>query len=193
MLVYLVELLMKVFLSPVVHVFILVLFLNNLFEEDKLSKMAQFMENGIQVVLKAAFGAVIGLGVVQSMLTPAKDLLAGNAILSGLSAMPGVGNAFGAAGELLLSCGMLVKNSVGVIALIILVFLAVMPVIQIGCFSIMYHLLAIILQPIADKRITECISAVARGCGLYLKMIIYTMMLFFVLFSIVSAATSAVV
>ena len=193
MLVYLVELLMKVFLSPIVHVFILVLFLNNLFDEDKLSKMAQFMENGIQVVLKATFGAVIGLGVVQSMLTPAKDLLAGNTILSGLSAIPGVGNAFGAAGELLLSCGMLIKNSVGVVALIILGVLAIIPVVQIGCFAIMYHLLAIILQPIADKRIAECVSATARGCGLYLKMILYTMMLFFVLFSIVSAATSAVV
>lgn len=191
-LVYLVEMMMKYFLSPVIHVFILVLFLNHLFEEDKLSKLAQFMESGVQVILKTAFGAVVGLGVVQSMLTPAKDRLAGNTLLSGLSAIPGIGNAIGAGGEVLLSCGLLIKSSVGVVALVILVFLAVVPVLKIGCFGVMYHLLSILLQPVADKRITECVSGVARGCGLYLRMILYTMMLFFILFSVISAATSFV-
>ena len=191
-LVYLVEIMMKYFLSPVIHVFVLVLFLNHLFEEDKLSKLAQFMESAVQVILKTAFGAVVGLGVVQSMLTPAKDRLAGNTLLSGLSAIPGIGNAIGAGGEVLLSCGMLIKSSVGVVALVILVFLAVIPVLKIGCFGVMYHLLSILLQPVADKRITECVSGVARGCGLYLRIILYTMMLFFVLFSVISAATSFV-
>ena len=101
-----------------------------------------------------------------------------------------MGNAAGTAGEVLLSCGMLIKNSVGVAALLILVFLAVVPMLKIGCMWIMYHMLSIVLQPVADKRITECVSGVARGCNLYFKMVLYTMLLFFVLFSIVSAATS---
>lgn len=191
-LVYLVEIMMRVVLSPVVHLFILVLFLNHLFEEDKLSKLAQLLEKGIQFVLKAAFGSVVGLGVVQTLLTPTKDRLAGNAIFSGLTAIPGIGNVVGSAGEVLLSCGAMIKNSVGVVGLLILIFLAVIPVLQVGYFHLMYHLLSILLQPIADPRITECVSGVARGCELYLKMILYTMMLFFVLFSIVSAATSFV-
>lgn len=192
LLIYVVEILMKLVLSPLIHIFVLVLFLNHLFDEDKLSKLGQFMENGIQVVLKSAFGAVIGLGVVQSMITPAKDRLAGNTILSGLASIPGIGNTVGSAGEIIMSCGMLIKNSVGVVALIIMAFLAIVPVLQIGCLCVMYHLLAILLQPIADARITECVSGVARGCGLYLKMVLYTMLLFFILFSIVSVATSFV-
>jgi len=191
-LVYLVELIIKSILSPAIHVFILVLFLNHLFDGDKLSKLAQFLEKGIQIVLKGAFGAVIGLGVVQSMITPAKDRLAGNVLLSGLSSVPGIGNAIGSAGELLLSCGMLIKNSVGVIGLIILVILAVIPLLKIACFWLMYHGLSIVLQPIADSRITECVAGVARGCDLYLRIVIYSMLLFFVLFSMVSVATSFV-
>lgn len=190
LLIYLVEMLMKTLLSPGIHLFVLVLFLNNLFEEDKLSKLAQFMEKGIQLVLKASFGGVIGLGIVQSMLTPAKDKLTGNTLLSGLSAIPGIGNAIHSAGEILLSCGMLIKNSVGVVALLIMVIIALVPVLQVGGFCVMYHLLSILLEPIADRRLTECVSGVARGCGLYLKVILYTMLLFFVLFSMVSVATS---
>lgn len=190
MFVYIIELLLKSFLSPLIQVFVLVLFLNHLFDEDKLSKLADFMEKIVVLILKGAFGAVIGLGVVQSMLTPAKDRLASNVFLSGVSSMPGVGNFMGSAGEIILSCGMLIKNSVGVIGLIILFLVAVVPVLKIGCFWGMYQLLGIVLQPVADKRITECVAAVTRGCDLYLKIILYSMMLFFILFSMVSVATS---
>lgn len=190
--VYLVEFMMKNFLSPVIHVFILVLFLNHLFDEDKLSKLAQFIEAGVALVLKAAFGFVIGLGVVQSLISPVKDRLAGNVVLSGVSSIPGIGGVMGSAGEIILSCGILIKNSLGVIGLIVLFVMAVVPVLKIGCFWVMYHLISIVLQPIADVRITECVSGVARGCDLYFKMILYSMMMFFVLFSMITIATSFV-
>ncbi len=189
-LVYLVELVLKNFLSPMIQLFVLVLFLNHLFDEDTLSKLAEFMEKIVSVILKTAFGAVIGLGVVQSMLTPVKDRLSSNMVLSGLSTIPGVGSFLGSTGEIVLSCGMLIKNSVGVIGLMILVFIAVIPVVKICCFWGMYHISGIVLQPVADKRITECVSAVTRGCDLYLKVILYSMLLFFILLSMVSVATS---
>lgn len=191
-LVYLVEIVMKSFLSPLIHVFILVLLLNHLFDEDKLSKLAEFIEKIIALVLKTAFGGVIGLGVVQSLLNPVKDRLTNNVLLSGMSSLPGVGGALGSVGEIVLSCGMLIKNSVGIVGLLILFLIAIIPVIKIGCFWLMYHLLSIVLQPVADKRITECVSGIARGCDLYLKIILYTMLLFFILFSLVTVATSFV-
>ena len=190
--IYLVELLIRSFLVPIIHVFVLILFLNHLFDEDKLSKMAQLMEKTVQIILKGAFGAVIGIGVVQSMLAPAKDRLSSNMLLSGLSAMPGMGNAIGSAGEILLSCGILIKNSVGVIALLILVLVSIVPVIKVGFFWFMYYGLSALLQPIADKRVAECVTAVARGCELYLKIILYSMLLFFVIISMVTMATSYV-
>lgn len=191
-LIYLLELVIRNFLSPLIHVFILVLFLNHLFAEDKLSKLAQFMEKTVELILKGAFGLVVGLGVVQSLFTPAKDRLANNVLLSGISSLPGVGNLMGSTGEIILSCGMLIKNSVGAIGLIIIFLISVIPVLKIGCFWIMYHVLSISLQPVADKRITECVSGVARGCDLYLKIILYSMLMFFILFSIISVATGSV-
>ncbi len=190
--IYLMELLMKNILSPLIHVFVLVVFLNNLFEEDRLSKLAELMEQLVQILLKVSFGIVAGLSVIQSILAPAKDRLADNAVLQGISALPGVGNVLGSAGEIVLSCGILIKNSIGVAALVLLVVLAVTPVIKIGTFWLLYHVLSSVLQPIADSRITECVSGVARGCDLYMKIIINSMLLFFILFSVISAATTFV-
>ena len=190
--VYFIEFSMRSFISPLIHVFVLVLFLNHLFDEDKLSKLAQFIEIGIGFLLKTAFGLVVGLGIVQSLLAPAKDRLTSSTVLSGMSAIPGVGNFMGSAGEIMVSCALLIKNSVGAIGLVLLFLIAVIPLLKIGCFWVMYHLVSIVLQPVADARITECVSGVARGCDLYLKTILYTMLLFFVLFSMLSAATSFV-
>lgn len=191
-LIYLIEFLIKKFLSPVIHVFVLILFLNHLFEEDKLSKLAEFMEKVIALILKVAFGAVVGLSVVQSLLSPMKDRLANNVMLSGISSIPGIGGALGSAGEIVFSCGMLIKNSVGIVGLILLFVIAMIPVLKIGCFWLMYHFLSIILQPIADIRLVECVTGVTRGCDLYLKVILYSMLLFFVLISMVTMATSFV-
>ncbi len=188
----LIEYVMKNVLSVIIHVFILVLFLNQLFDEDRLSKIAAFMEKCVQLVLKVAFGAVIGFSVVQSMLTPVKDRLTGNVLLSGLSSVPGIGNAVGATGEIILSCGMLIKNSVGVIGLVLLIFITAIPLVKIACFWLMYHGLSMVVQPIADKRITECVYGVARGCDLYMRILLYTMLLFFVLISMISVSTSFV-
>lgn len=191
-LVYIVEFMIKNFITSLIHVFVLILFLNHLFDEDRISKLADFIEKIIGIALKASFGAVIGLGVVQSVLTPVKDRLASNVIISGMSSIPGVGGAIGSAGEIILSCGMLIKNSIGIIGLIILFLVSVIPVLKIGCFWVLYHLLSIVLQPITDKRITECIMGVTRGCDLYLKVIVYSMLLFFIMFSMLTVATSFV-
>ena len=191
-LVYFITFLMKNFLSPFIHVFILVLFLNHLFEEDKLSKLADFMEKIIGLVLKASLGVVVGLGVVQSLLTPMKDRIANNVLLSGMTSIPGVGGALGSAGEILLSCGLLIKNSVGILGLMILLLITMIPLVKIASFWGMYHLLSIVIQPIADKRLVDCVFGMVRGCDLYLKIIFYAMLLFFILISMVTMATSFV-
>lgn len=191
-LIYLIGVLMKFFLKPMIHVLVLILFLNHLFEEDKLSKLAEFMEKIISVVLKVSFGSVVGLSVVQSLLTPMKDRLANNVMLSGVSSIPGVGGILGSTGEIIFSCGILVKNSVGIIGLVMLIVVTVIPMLKMAMFWGMYHLLSIVMQPVADIRLVECVSAVARGCDLYMKIILYAMLLFFVLISMMTMATSFV-
>ena len=70
--------------------------------------------------------------------------------------------------------------------------ITLIPVVKIGIFWVMYHLLSILLQPVSDIRLVECVSGIVRGCDLYLKIIWYSMLLFFVLISMVTMATSFV-
>ncbi len=189
-LIYVLELLMHVLFVPGVHIFVLLVMMDNLFEETKLSKLAELIESGIRTALKMSLAAVVGLGVVQSLIAPARDRISSNSVFQTLQAVPGIGNTFGAAGEILVGCGILIKNSVGVAALVVLIVLCAAPTVSVACFQVMYRLVGACLQPFCDKRISECVHGVGRACGLYLKIVISAMLLLFITISMISASTS---
>lgn len=188
-LIYLLELGMKFVFLPGIPVFVLILLLDHFFEEPKLSKLAKLIEDGIRLLMKMGVAAVVGLGVVQSLLAPAKDRLAASSLYHGLEAVPGVGNTFGAAGEILVGCGIMIKNSVGAAALVLLLVLWLVPLLKVFCFYAMYRVTAAVLWPFCDRRIAKCVQDVARGSSLYLTLILDIMLLFFITISVIGAAS----
>lgn len=189
-LMYLLELGMKFIFLPGVHVFVLLLLMNNLFEETRLGKMAQLIEDGIRLILKGGMAAVTGIGVVQSLLVPARDRLSTNRIFHSISAVPGVGNTFGSAAEILLGSGILIKNSIGVAALLLLVVIGLTPLLKVFCFLVMYRLTAAFLAPVGDSRIAQCVQAAARGCTLFFTIQLDALLFFFITISMISVSTS---
>lgn len=189
-LIYILELLMRVLFVPGVHIFVLLVMMDNLFEEAKLSKLADMIESGIRTALKMSLAAVVGLGVVQSLIAPARDRISANSVFQTLQAVPGLGNTFGAAGEILVGCGILIRNSVGTAALVVLVVLSAAPAVSVACFHVMYRLVGACLQPFCDKRISQCVHEVGRACGLYLKIVGSAMLLLFITISMISASAS---
>ena len=190
--IYLLELGMKVLFLPGVTIFVLILLMDHFFEETRLSKFAQLLEDAIRFLLKFGLAAVSGLGIVQSLIAPAKDRLSNSSIYHGLTAVPGVGNTFGAAGEILMGCGMVIKNSMGAAALVLLVLIALTPVIKVFGFYVMYRISAALLAPFCDKRIAQSVYDVGRGCSIYLKVMTTVMLLFFITISMISASTAFV-
>ena len=51
----------KLFLVPAIHVFVLLELVDHLFEEEKLSKLAELIESGIGICIKIAVGSAIGI------------------------------------------------------------------------------------------------------------------------------------
>lgn len=188
--IYVLEWVLKIILIPAIHIFVLLTLMDHLLEEEKFSRLAELIESGVNIFLKIAVGGVIGFGAVQSLLTPAKDRITQSTLLKSLSVLPGVGNGFHFAEEVVLSCGMLVKNCVGVAGVILLLFICVTPVIKVFAFHFLYKILGAVLQPVSDRRIVKGISGVSRASALYLKIMVDTMLLFMITVSMITASTS---
>lgn len=188
--IYLLEIVMKFVFIPGVHIYVLLIMMDHLFEESRFLKLAELIGSAVRGTLKFGLAAVAGLGVVQSILTPAKDRLATSSLYHGFQSIPGVGNTVSATGELLLGCAIMIKNSVGAAALVVLFVLCVAPLGSVFCFTVMYRVVAAVLEPFCDKRIVECVAGVGRGSGIYCKILSDAMLYFFITVAMISASTS---
>lgn len=190
LLIYLVELLILNFLLPLVHILIMVKILNHLSEEDYLSKFAELLETVIAWTLKTLLACVIGLNVIQGLLSPAIDSLKRSALTRGAEAIPGVGDAIGGVAQVVLGTAVLIKNGIGMAGAIICIIICLAPIIQMAVMTLLYKLTAAMIQPISDKRLVNCVGSMGEGCQLLLRVVFTAGVLFLITIAVVTAATT---
>ena len=191
-LIFLVELLITSFLLPVIHIYMMVRVLNYLSSEEYLSKFAELIQVSVSWILKTLLACIIGLNVIQGMISPAIDSVKRSAIARGAEAIPGIGDAIGGVAEVALGTAVLVKNGIGMTGALICIALCVVPRAQSACIAFLYKLAAAIIQPVSDKRIVGCVETVGDGCQLLMRVVFTTGLLFLLTIAIVSAVTSHV-
>jgi len=189
--IYLVEWLFLSVLLPFIRVYVVTELLNHLFEDEKFQNFTELLAGVISWGMKSAMMAVLGLNVMQGLLAPAKDRLLNGAVSRAAMMIPGVGNVLGGIGELMFGAGILIKNCVGVTALIVLLAVGCIPVLKLACMSVFYKLAAAVAEPVADKRIVGCIKSMAQGGVLYLKLVCYGIVLFFATIALQTAAVTS--
>lgn len=191
-LIYLVEVIIVKVVLPAIHIYIMVKVLNFLSEEKYLNRLSELLETGISWILKTVLGIVVGLNIVQGLISPAVDMVKRSAITRGAEAIPGIGDAIGGVTEVVLGTAVLVKNGIGMTGAIICVALCLVPIVEIGCIVLMYKLAAALLEPVSDERVIGCVESVSEGGRLLIKVVFTAGLLFLVTIVIVSAVAGNV-
>lgn len=189
LLIFLIELVILKFLIPVIHIYIMIKFLDFLSDEEYLSKFSELIELAVAWTLKALLACVVGLNVIQGLLAPAIDTVKQSALTKSAEAIPGVGDALGGVAEVVLGTAVLVKNGIGTAGAVICICICVVPVVQIAVLTFLYKITAAFIQPISDKRMVQCISSVGEGCQMLLKSIFTVAVLFLLTIAIVATTT----
>lgn len=156
-------------LLPGIHIYVLLLLVNQMAKEDFLSKMAELFKTIVEWALKALMTAVMGFNLVQGLIAPAVDGFKKDVLTKTAGMIPGVGDVFDSVSDLLLGSAILIKNSIGAAALLILAALCLIPIGKLALFALSYKLAAAVVQPVSDTRIVECISCVGDGMVLLMK------------------------
>lgn len=87
------------------------------------------------------------------------------------SAIPVVGKILSDTAETVLGSGIILKNAVGIIGVIVIVGICAMPIIKLGVLTVIYHVLSAICQPIADKKIVDIIEQMKDTFKILLAMV----------------------
>lgn len=190
LLIVVVQWLLKNLILPLIQVYVILCLVNSLSKEDVLSRISELLKKIINLLLKSLLGIVVGFNVVQGLIAPAADSLKKTVLNRSISIIPGVGNTVNAVTDVILGSGILIKNSVGVAALIIICFICVVPMIKLGIFSFLYKFAAGIIQPLSDKRLQDSIGSVGEGAELLFRVVFTAMILFLITITIITASTN---
>ena len=188
---YLVQNLLQKLLLPLVFVFLITQFANYAWKEEHFSSMAKLLEGGITLAQKVLVTAILGMNLIQGMVAPAVDQLKRTATIRTIGVIPGLGGAMNAVSEMLLGTGLLIKNCVGATVIAVLVLLCAKPLLEIGVLALIYRVLAALVEPVADKRISGVLDALARAGMLYLKLMVTAILMLFLTVAVVCVATGA--
>ena len=91
--------------------------------------------------------------------------------------------------DIVVAGSVLIKNSVGVVCIIGILYYVISPVIYIATFSLLLKIITAIIQPITDDRITSFCTSVSKGISYLNACILVVGLMFFiiVLLMIISA------
>lgn len=187
---YLVQNLLQKFLMPLVFVFLITQFANFAWKEERFSSMAKLIEGAVNLSQKVLVSFILGINLIQGMVAPAVDQLKKTAAIRTIGVIPGLGGAMNAVSEMLLGTGLLIKNCVGATVIVVLILLCAKPFLEIGILAFIYRVLAALVEPVTDKRISGVLDALARAGMLYLKLVVTAILMLFLTVAVVCVATS---
>ena len=179
-------------LLPLIKIYLLFSLAGHIAKEDMLSRLTSLIAAIVNWGMKTVVGVVLGLNLLQGMLMPYVDAVKNSTMEKAIEAIPGIGKGAGIAAQLMLGSGILIKNTMGAAAAVILLALAAVPVIKLAVLAFMYQCAAAALEPVCDRRITDCVGAAAEGHKLLVKMLAYSAALFIIVIAMACSATNAV-
>ena len=185
-LIYVIQVVFLKGIVPAIYVLALVELVNYLHSEDFLSKMAELLQTLIEWSLKSCMAVVLGMQLIQNMIGPAMDSLKRDIIGKTAASIPGIGNAINGVTEVALGTAVIIRNGIGVVGIIILVCIGIRPVIRLALLAFLYKLLAAVVQPVSDKRMTGALSTIGNGYVLFLKVLLCMELLIFITIAILN-------
>ncbi len=177
-------------LLPAIRIFVLVAMTGHMMKEDMFSKMTEFLKSGITWGTRSLIGVVLGFQLIQGMVLPYADAVKNSGVQKVLQVIPGIGQGAASVTKMLLGSAVLIKNSMGAAAALILILLSVVPVIKLAVLLFIYRATAALIQPVADKRLTACISSVADGQKMLLNLAFAGLVLFLITIALICAGTN---
>lgn len=190
LLIYAAETIFVGVLLPLIYSFCLLSMVNGIWAEEKLTLFIDLIEKCVGWILKTALGIVTGISIFQSVVTPVIDSVKASSLQKAISALPGVGNAADGVVELVVGSAVVIKNSIGIILLLLLLVLCAVPLLQIFITAVLLKAAAAFVGMVGGKRITGCVNRVGDASMLLFRAAGTAMLLFLISLSIIAAATN---
>ncbi|SFC47717.1 stage III sporulation protein AE [Bacillus sp. 491mf] len=158
-------------------------------DQYKVTKLSKLLQNVSVSVIGIFLTIFLGVLSVQGTATAVADGIAVKTakFVTG-NFIPVVGRMFTEAADTVLSASALLKNTVGIVGVVILLLIVAFPAIQIFCIAFIYKFAAAVLQPVGGGAIIQCLDIIGRSIIYVFACLAIVSFMFFLSITIVIAA-----
>lgn len=146
---------------PFVLVLTSLVIISKISDKVHIDKLSKFFKSGIVWFLGVILTVFVGVVSLEGTLSSSVDGITAKttkAVVS--SAIPVVGKILGDAVDTVLGCGIVLKNAVGLVGVVIVIGICIMPILKLFVLSVSYKLLSTVVQPIADEKIIDLLEQI---------------------------------
>ena len=186
--VHILQLLFIKMVLPLIQIYVVFLFFNQLTQEDLFSQASEFLKTLLEWILKTTTAILVGLQTIQCLVAPAVDTLKNSTAHRIVKALPGVGGLMDSAAETIAGSALVIKNAVGVAGMIVVLRICLLPFLKLGLSVLLFQLLCALLQPISEKRMVDCIRSFSDGVMLLMKTMLAGLAVFLVSLAMITAS-----
>ncbi|GGB62075.1 stage III sporulation protein AE [Lentibacillus populi] len=190
-LIYVSGVLVSKFILPLIFLSALLMIVSSLNDRYKVTHLANLFKSVALGVLGVFLTIFLGVMSVQGAASAIQDGVAMKTakFITG-NFIPIVGRTFTDAADTILSASLLLKNAVGIVGLVIVVFLALFPAIKIFAIAFIYKIAAAVLQPIADGPVITSLNVISKHIFYILAALLAVTLMFFLAIVILVVASN---
>lgn len=146
-------------LIPIMFIIVVFSIISKISERVQIDKLSKFLKTGVTWVLGVILTIFVGVVSLEGTLSSSVDGITAKTAKAAVSGIiPVVGKILGDVVDSVLGCGIILKNAVGMVGVIIIIGICIMPIIKIATLSIIYSLASAVVQPIADEKIVKLLE-----------------------------------
>ena len=147
--------------------------IGNLSDDLKLEKFAKTSKSAAEWVLGIVFSLFITFITAQGITGASIDNLAVRGVKFALSGyVPVVGGQLKEGFDIVVASCLVIKNALGLTSIIVLVFTVILPILRLVVFMLALKITAAIIEPVSDKKFSNCLTATAKSITLLIVALI---------------------
>lgn len=137
----------KIGIIPIVSLIIVLIIVSKISDRVQIKKLSKFMKSSVVWTLGLILTVFIGVVSLEGSLTSAIDGVTAKTAKAAVSSLiPVVGKVLGDGVDSILGCGVILKNAVGVVGVIVIIGICLLPIVKLAVFTIMYAVSAAIIE-----------------------------------------------
>lgn len=180
--------LIKNIILPLFFFGVILRLFNNISPQFKLTRFADLLEFGGKLAIGIVLTVFIGVMSVQGVAGGVADGVTLRTAKYSVDLIPVVGKFFKDAVELVVSSGLLLKNALGIVAMLAIVLIITAPAIKIAAMMVTFKIAAALVEPLGEKELAQSLQDMSKGLLYIFATVASVAVMFFISVTIIIGA-----